>query len=181
MHGTVQEFDVKMIMYQKAPNYLRQEIAASGLDQVIIFNGEKGIIKMGDEIQKILGEDLLKLRYDADMKLFLYPDSAGVRNELLGTVFLENNTAYKMRSSVGELEWFTYYDERTGFKVLEEKKINTPSGEFLQEIWFSDYKEVDGVKYPFKIEQILGPQELTFTISSIKLNQDLEDKLFEID
>jgi zinc protease len=181
MSGNVQGFDVKMTIYQKAPAKLRQEITATGMDQVIIFNGEEGIMTMGGSKQKITGEELEKLKYEAYMGLLLNPDSVGVKMELEGIEKIDNKRAYKVINKAESINWITYYDVETGLKLLEVKDVNTPSGVFKQEIRFSDYREVEGIKYPYSIEQKLGPQEMRFNVSSLKLNQKLDEGLFVID
>lgn len=179
--GTVQGFDIKMIVYQKVPSLLRQEVQASGLDQTIIYNGEKGVIITGEESRQIFSEELARLKYDASLRFLLNPDAAGVKMKLIDSVIVNNFFTYKIQSSGSDLVWFTYYDVKSKLKILEEKEITTTSGKFKQEIWFDDYREVNGLKYPFLIKQKLGPQEINLIVTSIKINQELEDKMFEID
>jgi len=181
MTGTVQGFDVKMTIYQKEPNLLRQEIQASGLDQLIIFDGEKGIMKLGDNTMNIIDEELEKLKIEATFNMVLHPDSAGITITMVNSEDSETAGVYKIRSSKGSISWLTSFDSRTGLKVMEEKEVKTPSGVFKQEIRFSNYKEVGDIRYPFTIKQLLGDQEMNFSVTSIKVNQDLDDKLFTID
>jgi hypothetical protein len=181
MTGTVQGFDVKMTIYQKEPNLLRQEIQASGLDQLIIFDGGKGIMKLGDNTMNIIDEELEKLKIEATINMVLHPDSAGIKITMVNSEDSETAVVYKIRSSKGNISWLTSFDSKTGLKVMEEKEVKTPSGVFKQEIRFSNYKEVGDIRYPFTIKQLLGDQEMNFSVTSIKVNQDLDDKLFTID
>jgi zinc protease len=181
MKGNVQGFDIDMTVYQKAPSLLRQEIKSSGMDQIIIFNGDSGVMKMGDEERNIMGEELEKLKFDANLGLLLDPSSAGVSMKLTGVEKVENTKAYRIENKGGEITWNSFFDVESGLKILEVKDVQTPSGKFKQEIWFSDYRDVNGIKYPYKIRQKLGPQELTFEVTSIKLNQNLNNDLFIID
>ena len=50
----------------------------------------------------------------------------------------------------------------------------------MQETFYSDYKEVDGLKFPFKIIQSFGMQTIEMNVSSVKLNEGLKDSIFEI-
>ena len=50
----------------------------------------------------------------------------------------------------------------------------------MQETYYSDYRDVDGLKFPFKLKQIFGLQSIDLTVISIKINQGLEDIIFEI-
>jgi len=45
---------------------------------------------------------------------------------------------------------------------------------------FSDYREVNGVKFPYSISQQMGPQSIKLSVLSIKINSKLKDELFSI-
>jgi zinc protease len=46
---------------------------------------------------------------------------------------------------------------------------------------FSDYREVDGVKFPFAIKQSAGPQMIEMKVIAVKINSKLKDELFRVD
>ena len=73
-----------------------------------------------------------------------------------------------------------YYDKESGFLVKQSKIMETPQGVITQDTFLDDYKEVEGVKYPFKIRQSVGPQAIEMEVTSIKINSGLSDTLFEI-
>lgn len=181
MTGTVQGFEVKMKLYQKIPSSFRQEVAASGFDQIIIYNGEEGIIITGEESMRIPAEELIRIKFESSLHFLLDPESSGVKMMLTDTLTINNTPVYKIQSSADSVEWFTYYDIKDKYRILEERQVKTPAGLIKQELWFSNYKEVDGLKYPFEIMQKLGAQEINFSVTSIKTNQLLDDELFKID
>jgi zinc protease len=48
-------------------------------------------------------------------------------------------------------------------------------------ISFDDYKLVKGgLKYPYSIKQVVGPQNMDMKVESIELNTSVDDKIFEI-
>ena len=181
MTGTVQGFDVKIKVYQKRPSFFRQEVAASGFDQVIIYNGEKGIIITGGESVPIPADELIRIKFESSLHFLLHPDSSGVVMVLTDTLIINNIPVYRIRSTADSVEWFTYYDVKNKFRILEEREIKTPAGPVRQELWFSNYKELNGLRYPFEIMQTLGDQEINFSVTSIRINQHLDDELFIID
>ena len=73
-----------------------------------------------------------------------------------------------------------YYDKESGLLVKESKTIEAPQGTFTQNTFLGNYKEVQGVKYPFKISQSFGPQTIDMEVTSIKTNSGLSDELFEV-
>ena len=46
-------------------------------------------------------------------------------------------------------------------------------------ISYSDYKEVNGIKFPFTISQSLGPQNMDFTVKEVKINESVTDEDFK--
>ncbi|MCX7610946.1 MAG: hypothetical protein N2043_05085, partial [Ignavibacterium sp.] len=49
MRGTAMDQTITLIIKQKAPNKFRQEIKVAGMDQVLIYDGEKAVMKIGDQ------------------------------------------------------------------------------------------------------------------------------------
>jgi hypothetical protein len=47
------------------------------------------------------------------------------------------------------------------------------------EIYLDDWREVDGIKYPFSISQNIGRRTLLVTIKEIKHNVSIDPKVFE--
>jgi hypothetical protein len=79
------------------------------------------------------------------------------------------------------IKWTQYYNIESGLKVKEEKYINSPMGLFEQVTNYDDYREVQGLFFPFKIKQSIGAQSMEFNVSSIKINTGLTDREFEIE
>jgi len=44
---------------------------------------------------------------------------------------------------------------------------------------FENYQEVDGILFPFKLIQTVGPQNFEFIVSEIKINDGVSDVDFE--
>jgi zinc protease len=182
MRGSVQGINITIVSYQKAPNKIKQQIKAGGNDQIIIFNGEKGIMEMAGEKKKITGAELEKLKYEATITLLTDPEHYGVQLSLEGIEKVEGKDTYKVIMTLPSgIKWTQYYDVESGLKVKEQKLINSPMGSFQQEIIYDNYKEAEGILYPFKIKQSIGAQNMEFTVSSIKINTGLADREFEIE
>ncbi|HVO75694.1 MAG TPA: hypothetical protein VMT35_16805, partial [Ignavibacteriaceae bacterium] len=171
--------EVQMTIYQKAPDYYLQKTERAGVEQKVIFDGEKGYLLYGDEKTELKGEELEKLKYKATFRLVLNLDAYGVKVDLLGTDEVNGKKAYKvgMVFPSGE-KWIQYYDPETGLKVKEEKPVKSAENVYTEESIFSDYREVNGVKYPFRIEQSLGSQKFVFSVDSIKVNTGLSQRNF---
>ena len=181
--GDVLGIDVDIVIYQEIPDKYYQKIDLGAAEQKIIFDGENGINITGDETQTIKGEDLIKLKYEATMQLILYLKAYKVKAKLEGLEKINGEDAYKVQLIFPEeMEWTQYYNRNTKLKVKEIKPIESPNGEFINQVsFFSDYQEAGGIKYPFEIRQMLGSKKFEFKVDSIKVNTGLSDRNFEID
>ena len=50
---------------------MRQEVKAGGMDQTIIFDGEKGVMKAATQNVDVTGKELEQLKIEATMELML--------------------------------------------------------------------------------------------------------------
>jgi hypothetical protein len=118
---------------------------------------------------------------DATMQLLLSPDSFGVKSDFIGEECIDSIDCYAIKLILPSgIRWFQYYDVETGLKFKETKEIQTKQGLFDQETYFSDYREVNGLKFPFAIKQYFGLQEIELTVTSIEINTGLDDSIFEL-
>jgi len=119
------------------------------------------------------GNELIAMKEQAMIFPEMYYSTLGYTAELLGIEEQKNEKQYyKVVVTKGEMKDTDYYDVSTGLKMRTEGK------ESIAE--FGDYKAVDGILFPYALSQMMGPQTINFTVSSIKINAKLKDELFEI-
>lgn len=182
MKGVVQGVETEIMFYQKAPNKLCQKIIAGEVEQKIIFDGTKGVKIIGETKQDITGNELVKLSFDAIVNLILDPTFYNVKLQYKGIETINGRDSYKILLTLpNDAEWIQYYDMETGLKIRDSKDIITPQGKFQQITELNDYRDVEGIRYPFRIKQYLGNQTLDFTIESLQVNTGISDELFLIE
>ena len=71
-----------------------------------------------------------------------------------------------------------YYSVETGLKLQQVKSVQQGPQRMTIPIQYSDYREVGGVKFPFKISQSMGPMTIDFEVTDIKLNEEVSDSNF---
>ncbi len=180
MTGSVQGMAVSMVIYQKAPDKMMQEVSAGAMKQDIYFNGKTGLMKISGRSIEVKGSELEKLRYESMLDLLTHIRTSGIKLKLEDIEKVNGKEAYKIDMILPSgTKWIQYYDTQTWLKVKESKAITVPQGTFTQDTFFDDYRDVDGVKYPFSLKQTLGPQHLDFVVTSIKVNTGLKDNIFE--
>jgi zinc protease len=181
MTGTAMAQPINIMIMQKYPDKLFQELQAGEVKQLLYYNNGKGTMIIGDERINIEDKELERLSMDANMQLLLDPESYGVKMELLPNEAVDSVECYKIKFTLPSgIRWFQYYENDSGLKVKEIKEIQTKQGLFEQETYFSDYREVSGLKFPFTLKQYFGNQEIDLSVTSIEINTGLKDNLFEV-
>lgn len=181
MRGTAMDQTVTIVIKQKLPNKLRQDIKAGGMEQVLIFDGEKAVMKVASQTIKVEGKQLEQLKLESTMELLLNPESLGIKISYDGTEKSGEDLLHKVKFVLPSgLKWIAYFNDKTGYKVKETKETETQMGLITQIVEYSDYQDVDGIKIPFKMKQSFGPQSIEMTISSVKINKGIPDDTFVI-
>jgi hypothetical protein len=181
MSGTAMGQPINIMIMQKYPDKLFQELQAGEVKQLLYYNSGKGTMIIGDEKINIDDKELERLSMDANMQLLLDPENYGVKMELLPNEVVDSVECSAIKFTLPSgIRWFQYYANDSGLKVKEVKEIQTKQGLFDQETYFSDYREVNGLKFPFTLKQHFGIQEIDLTVTSIEVNTGLEDKVFEV-
>lgn len=181
MTSNINGHKITMTIYQKAPDKMQQIIDLGAFKQNIFFDGSKGVMEVEGKKLEVNGSELEKLKYESTLDLLTNLDSIGIKLKLDGIDTVKGKDAYKIEMILPSgTKWIQYYNPQTGLKVKESKDITAPQGTYAQVTYLSDYREVDGVKYPFSIKQEVGQQNIEFTVSTIQVNTGLTDNLFEI-
>lgn len=171
---TMQGMTIGFDIYRKAPDKYMMKIGAGDMVfQQITFNGTEGSMysPMGGENKKMEGEELENMKLEAQMFPELNYAQNGVKLQLEGIEALESGDAFKVivTNPTGK-QSTRYFDTKTNLLVKEISEEGTAE--------LSDYREVNKIKFPFKIKQSMGPQTIDLNVLSIKVNSKLSDDLF---
>ena len=137
------------------------------------FNGEDGYIQQ-------MGQ---KIPYEDDQK-----NEGREKKGLFGEVYLNDSSAeivslspvdgkdiYKVQVKENS---FRFYDADSGLLIMTEETTKAMGNEIKTITKFSDYREVDGVKFAFKREIITGPQTIVIEADQVILNEEIPDEFF---
>src|SRR5688572_10812727 len=72
-----------------------------------------------------------------------------------------------------------YFETQSGLLTGRDLTQQTPQGPMQVEMRYSDFRDVDGVKLPFKIVQTMPNLKFVFTVREVKHNLPLADNLFQ--
>src|SRR5580658_1229743 len=71
-----------------------------------------------------------------------------------------------------------YFDRQTGLLVRELRYSETPIGRVPTQIDFSDYRDVDGMKFPFRIAYVWLDGRDSIVLDEVKTNVPIEEAKF---
>jgi hypothetical protein len=72
-----------------------------------------------------------------------------------------------------------YFDRQTGLLAREQRYSDTPIGRVPTQIDFSDYRDVNGIKFPFRIAYVWLDGRDAITLDEVKTNVPIDEAKFE--
>jgi len=176
--ATMQGMTISLDLYYKFPDKMLMQVGSGAMVFAKqIYNAGKGVSSspMSGESKAIEGEELAGMKESSMIfpEMYYYT-TLKYTTELLGIEEQKDQKQYyKVRvNKGGDKKDIEYYDVKSGLKIRTEGKLGVTE--------YSDYKAVDGVLFPHGITQNMGPQNITFTVSAVKVNSKLKDEFFEI-
>lgn len=146
----------------------------------IFFDGQSARVFQGNqEDEDVSEEDLEKFRTYAVIFPELKYHDQGYQLKVAGSAVLNNHNVHILDVITPSGKSSSqYFDTSTGFLV---RSVTEEDGKI--QIWdYSDYRAVDGVKFPHQsVLTGLLEQPLLFHVKSLKLNQAVTDDLFKIE
>lgn len=181
MSGKSGALELNATVMQKAPDKFVQKLESNIFNQTTIYNGGKGKrTQMGQEFI-LEGKDLEDVKMQAVLNPYLDYSKYGIKTELAGKENINGKDNYKIILTLPNKEtWTHYFDVETGLMTRFTTKVNSPQGSFTQNIDYSDYREIEGLKFPFKIFQQTGPRSIEMNVESIEINKGIDDKEFNL-
>ena len=91
---------------------------------------------------------------------------------------LEKGMAHVIEGRQGDLRVRLWLDAQTGLLARMTIRQPTPAGDLAEQIDYSDYRTVDGVKLPFVTRSNKGGEASVDTVTEVKHNVAVDDKQF---
>jgi len=170
--ASIQGNELELTRKIAAPNKESNVITFGGnVFQQQVFDGEKGYAVQQGRKSDLAGDEL----ETAKNKMLPFEDMAYKSGKLDRIEPLDGKMAYVIIVDDTEI----FYDVKSGLKVKSIRKAKGPQGEIKVPTDFSDYKEVNGIMIPHKLDQGMGRFTLNFVLQEVKINEGVEDKDFE--
>lgn len=172
MQGMTIGFDI----YRKAPDKYMMKIGAGDMVfQQMAYDGTtaKLVSPMGGENKTLEGKELEDMKYESVLNPELQYEKMGIKLKLEGIEVVNEAETYRVLITFPSgKETTRFFDVKSGLLVRES------SDQGISE--FADYRDVNGVKFPYLISQQMGPQTMKLNVLSVKLNSKLKDDIFTL-
>jgi len=172
----------RLEIYAKAPN---KSLTVMKIDTLGIirqgFDGRVGWEQSGQRgVRPSTGEGLAALARDAEFYGSLKLREMYARIKLLGKVKEGFHEAYLVEAwpRVGSSEKF-YFDAETGLLVRHDVSRLSSNGAVRAELYLNDWREVDGVKIPFRLTETMPGVTFVFTLEEVRHNVPVEESIFK--
>ena len=181
MKASIQGQELTMIAMNKAPNKAMMTVKM-GDNPVMkrVYDGQNvSMVQMGN---KMPIDDKSKQDIAFESAIFgeLEYDQYGIEPKLTGIEKVDGKDAYTIEYTLPSgSKVVDYYDTDSFLKIRSVRYITTPQGPIPQSTDYSNYQEVEGIKFPFTITQPMGPGKLQAEVQSIEINKGIDDAVFD--
>lgn len=151
-----------------------QQITGMGMTLMkTAYNGKTGFVEVQGQRKDMTDEELAEMKYSAIFPELLMINSPTI--QLAGIDNLNGVDVYKLIDGDNTF----YYDVSTDLKLGEGVKKEVAPGQEIDQLGFySDYKEISGVKIPYSSTINVG-MEVEFKVIDVKVNEGVVDADFE--
>ncbi len=177
----------RVVREVKRPGMYRLEFSSQGMTSIFACDGTvswevaplRGLVEpriTGGDDGPSVGIDQL----DIEGPLVDWRDK-GHRVELVGRDALPGGDAYKLQLNLADGSVrYDYIDVETHLVVRSDVTRMIGDEPILLENDFSDFRETDGLVFPYRVETRAPdrPETVTITVETVELNPDLDDALF---
>ena len=175
LEASMQGMTIQLSNRQTTKKQMRVEVSMMGnVMQKTVVNQTKGYNEMQGQKMEMKGEELENTLKDISIFPELEIDSDQI--SLKGIVSVDGVDAYEIKWSDNK----TFFYAVEGFLKLQTVETTEIQGQIQSSTTsFSDYKTVEGIRFPHLVRQDMGPQKIDFQVKSIILNEPMPDSLFE--
>jgi outer membrane lipoprotein-sorting protein len=186
IQATIQQMgmEIPMTMKLKRPEKFRMEMEMQGQKMIQAYNGEKGWMIapwISSEPQDLSGAELNQAMEQAnfDGELYNYKEK-GTEATLVGKVNVEGTPMYNIKLTDKNGTVKNYFIDAEDHLVRKVKaRINAQGQEVEVETNLSEYKEIEGVKMPTKIESKNPMGTAVISFKEISFDDSIDDSIFE--
>ena len=169
-------FRPQMTIKQMAPNKssTKMEVNMNGQKMTLMkssFDGETGYIEQQGQRKAMDEKEIDKAKAVKGIFEELYYSEDEI--ELMSINSIDFKDAYKVKITEGEKVSYRYYGVDSGLLLSVEEQDDNNN---IVSTNYGDYRDIDGIKFPFSTE--IPSQKLESNVTEILINEELKDSDF---
>lgn len=181
----VMGMQMSMVIKEKKPDKIRTEMNMSGMEMLTVINGERGYqinpMMGSSEPTPLPAEQIAQAKNSRNLGSNISDMFKEGKLELIGEENYRGTAAFKVKmvSDLGDL--YTFIDKDT--YLVKGMQIEVSQNGMAQSVEsvMSNYKKIDGVMMPMKIDAyIAGTYGYGMIFTKIEFNSPVDDSEFEI-
>ena len=137
-----------------------------------VYNGKEGFVVARGQKIPFTEEQIAAAKAEAHP----FPELKAENATLEGIEPVNGEDAYVVKMNDNTKN---YYSTQTGLKLQTVKTAFQGGQTMTVPITYTDYRVVEGIKFPFVVTQSMGPMTLQFNVTDVKINEGVTDKDFE--
>lgn len=159
------------------PGSMRTDIEMGSLKESECYNGKSAWRLDGRGLRTLLGEEAKRLRLETLLSTGRLMDLQ--RNRIVpqlsqGKISVDGRDAIAIEFIRDEVRVKLFFDAASSLLVKRERE----AAQGIDEVFYGDYRAVDGVMEPFSIRTKRGSTELAITIERVEHNRGVEASAF---
>ncbi|HYL85568.1 MAG TPA: outer membrane lipoprotein-sorting protein [Candidatus Angelobacter sp.] len=176
-----------VVLELQRPHKLHSEIMVEGQKVVRVYDGKSSgwtvnPFAENKEVQPMPEEELKGMSEESDLDGPLVDYKAkGEQIELAGKEELDGKAVYHLKLTAKDGDVRSYFLDAATFLTVKWQGIRKIEDQAMPwESNLSDYRDVDGLKFPFKIDQGSPgtPYQQSLTIEKVEVNPKIEESHF---
>jgi photosynthetic reaction center cytochrome c subunit len=168
-------------VYSEAPDKRVSISHPQGSESVTAFNGEVGWLSIRNGFHRMTAPEREAARLDAELYFptrvrELYKEfHVGPGEEISG------HTTYLVTAKEANRPSLRlYFDQQSGLLLRQMRFAETPLGQNPTQIDYADYREIDGVKIPYRWTLTRPNGSFTIKVDQVQQNVPIDEKLFVV-
>jgi photosynthetic reaction center cytochrome c subunit len=166
-------------VYSEAPDKRVSISHPNGGSSVTAFNGEAGWLSIPGGFHRMTAPEREAARIDAELYFPARVRELYKEFRVLPGEAIDGRQSYLVSAKApGRPSLQLYFDRETGLLLRQLRYAETPLGKNPTQIDYGDYKEIDGVKIPYRWTLERPNGAFTIKIDQVEQNVPIDEKLF---
>ncbi|MCD9187157.1 MAG: hypothetical protein LUM44_12040 [Pyrinomonadaceae bacterium] len=170
-----------MEVYSAAPNKSYTKLNLGGIGEIIeAFDGVTAwTINPIQGNRDKEGEELLQTKLANSFYREVNLEKFYPKMEVKGIEKVGESDAYVVIATADGLPPETmYFNTKSGLLVRTDATSVTPEGKMATTNYYEDFRDIDGIKIPYKLRTVMPQFEILVTVTEVKNDVKVEDSLF---